>query len=168
MEEIPARLSGTEALTVARKHLVARDPRVAEDAKRQGQPVEEPLEIDYEIVPYSPTENSKAAQVKKLTQFLPSLIQNPNIDQRKLMAHLLEVLDIGADVLLSAAQLQQQQQMQQMQQQAGAQAQDMANEQMPDTLASGGMPPSVPEVPTPAIGAMEGGAGFPMPERGGI
>ena len=168
-QEIPARLSGTEALTVARKHLSARDPRLAEEEKQAGRKIEEPLEIDYEVVPYSPTENSKAAQVKKLTQFLPALLQNPNVDQRKLMSHLLEVLDIGADVLVSEEELMRQQQAMQDQQQAGMQAQAAVGEsQAPDTIATGGMPPSVPAVPTPAMGAMEGGAGHPMPERGGM
>ena len=52
------------------------------------------------------------------------------------------------------------------QQQAQMQAQAAPADASPDTIARGGMPPSVPEVPTPALGAMEGGAGFPMPEPG--
>lgn len=169
-KEIPVRVSGTmEAMTVARKHLIARNPQTAETMLAMGQHPEEPLEIDYEVVPYSPTENSKSAQIKKLTQFMDLLLQNPNIDQRKLTSHMLDVLDIGADVMVSeeevAAQQQQQQEMAMMESQAGQQA-GPAVPGTEDTIATGGMPAGVPPIATGAQGPMVGGAGMVSPEPG--
>jgi hypothetical protein len=171
-EEIPVRVTGdTGAKTVARKHLSARDPNEADEALQRGEAVEEPLDMDYEVVPYSPTENSKAAQIKKLSQFLEVLMISENVDQRKLMSHLLDVLDIGRDVLVTeeALQAQQMQQMQASHQETQAEnAMGMAGPgpEAPgeDTMATGGMPPGVPAIPTEAIGGMAGGAGFPTPQ----
>ena len=169
-EEIPVRVSGTQkAARVARKHLIARSPRVADEAKANGEVIERPLEIDFEVVPYSPTENSKTAQVKKLTQFMEILMQNPHIDQRKLTTHLLEVLDIQHDVMISEEQLQASQQDQQEMAEMQVQASEMAAEGGPqDTIATGGMPEGVSEVPVGAMGAMAGGAGSPTPEPKGL
>ena len=169
-EEIPVRVSGTQkAAKVARKHLIARSPQSAEDMKASGEPIEDPLEIDFEVVPYSPTENSKTAQVKKLTQFMEILMQNPHIDQRKLTTHLLEVLDIQSDVMISEEELQaaqqEQQEMGEMQMQASQQAQQNVGE---DTIATGGMPEGVSEIPVGGMGAMAGGAGSPTPEPKGF
>mgnify|MGYP003139007201 FL=1 len=171
-EEIPVRVAGdANAKIVARKHLMARDPLEADEALRRGESLEEPLDIDYEVVPYSPTENSKAAQIKKLSQFLEILMVSENVDQRKLMSHLLEVLDISRDVLVSEEQLQQQQLQQMKAAHAGQQAGSPMNPDAlgpgapgEDTMATGGMPPGVPEIPTEAIGGMAGGAGFPTPQ----
>ena len=171
-EEIPVRVTGdTGAKTVARKHLSARDPNEADEALQRGETIEEPLDMDYEVVPYSPTENSKAAQIKKLSQFLEVLMISENVDQRKLMSHLLDILDIGRDVLVTeeALQAQQMQQMQASHQETQAEnAMGMVGPgpEAPgeDTMATGGMPPGVPEIPTEAIGGMAGGAGFPTPQ----
>jgi len=168
-EEIPVRVTGTrDAITVARKHLIARNPELAEELKKMGEPIEEPLEIDYEVVPYSPTENSKSAQTRKLSQFMELLQASPNIDQRKLTSHLLDVLDIGADVLLSQEEIAKQQQAAQADMQAQTQAEQEVSAQMPgaDTMATGGMPPGVPEIPVEAQGGMVGGAGFGPQEPG--
>ena len=168
-EEIPVRVSGdSSAVTVARKHLIARNPQTAEEVREMGQEPEEPLEIDYEVVPYSPTENSKSAQLKKISQFLEILIQNPQIDQRKLMVHIFEVLDIGSDVLVSEEELQAKQAQMMEQQQMLAQSGQEAEAAVPpvpggDMMATGGMPPGVPEVPVESQGAMAGGAGMPTP-----
>jgi len=167
-EEIPVRVSGTrEAVTVARKHLIARNPRDAEDRKSRGEKVEEPLEIDYEVVPYSPTENSKTAQAKKLTQFMEILMNNQNIDQRRLTAHILDLLDISEDVMVSDQEIQAMEQQQmlasQQDQQAQVQAEQEAGGGPGDTIATGGMPEGVSEVPVGAMGAMAGGAGSPTP-----
>jgi len=161
-------VSGTrEAVTVARKHLIARNPRDAEDRKSRGEKVEEPLEIDYEVVPYSPTENSKTAQAKKLTQFMEILMNNQNIDQRRLTAHILDLLDISEDVMVSDQEIQAMEQQQmlasQQDQQAQVQAEQEAGGGPGDTIATGGMPEGVSEVPVGAMGAMAGGAGSPTP-----
>jgi len=171
-EEIPVRVSGQkEAVTVARKHLSARDPGKADQMKARGENIEEPLDIDYEVVPYSPTENSKAAQTKKLTQFMDLFLQSPHIDQRRLMVHLLELLDIGKDVLVSEevvqAQQAQQAQMQELEGKA-AEAGGKAAEEIPgteDALANGGGAPGGPSpIPPEAVYGMAGGAGVPAPE----
>tara|TARA_R100000700_G_scaffold41111_2_gene59794 strand:+ start:3177 stop:4979 length:1803 start_codon:yes stop_codon:yes gene_type:complete len=164
--EIPARVGGNDAVVVARKHLAARDPRRAEELKSIGDVIEEPLEIDYEVVPYSPTENSKTAQVKKITQFMELLLSTPHVDQRKLIEHILSTLDIGADVLVpaeQAAQMMQQQQMAQQQQQGGGPPPPSE-----DNMAAGGLAPGAEEVPPPELGGMAGGAGHPVPTPGGF
>lgn len=166
-EEIPVRVTGTrEAVTVARKHLIARDPELADELKKMGEFIEEPLSIDYEVVPYSPTENSKSAQVRKITQFLEVLLSSPNINQRKLTSHILEVLNIGADVMVSEEELAQQQEQAMMQMQAQTQAEEEVKGGGADVLATGGMPQDVPEIPVEAQGGMVGGAGMSAPNPG--
>tara|TARA_R110000824_G_scaffold163273_4_gene339032 strand:- start:372 stop:938 length:567 start_codon:yes stop_codon:yes gene_type:complete len=170
-EEIPARVTGSEgAVVVARKHLMVRNPKTAEAIRSQGEEPEIPLEIDYEVVPYSPTENSKTNQLKKLQQFMDILVQNPLVDQRRLMTHLLDALDISADVLVSQEEEQAKQMEMLQQQQSQVQAQDGAQDAMlpgmGDTIATGGMPPGVPDIPVEAQGGMAGGAGMATPEPG--
>ena len=173
VQEIPVRVTGErEAIVVARKHLIARNPRTAEQIRVLGGVVEEPLEIDYEVVPYSPTENSKSAQIKKISQFMELLSTSPNIDQRKLMSHLLDVLDIGSDVLVSEEEANklraEEAQQMQMGQDAAAMAQPapMAPPGGGDTMAGGGMPPMTEAIPVEAQGAMAGGAGMATPDQG--
>jgi hypothetical protein len=131
------------------------------------------LEVDYEVVPYSPTENSKSAQVKKIMQFMELLIGSEHVDQRKLLAHLIDLLDLSADVLVSEEQLAARQEQMMQQQQMDIQGQKAMIPPVPkeggaDNMAAGGAPPGVEEVPTPSFGAMEGGAGYPLPSPGGI
>jgi hypothetical protein len=166
-QEIPARVGGRDAIVVARKHLAARDPRRAEEMKALGDVIEEPLEVDYEVVPFSPTENSKTAQIKKITQFMELLLTTPHVDQRRLIEHILDTLDIGTDVLLpmeKVAQMAQQAQ----QQEGGPPAGPPTGAPSEDAMVGGGMPPGVGEVPTPAVGAMAGGEGHPIPTPGGF
>ena len=182
--EIPVRLTGNkDTFNVSRAHLMARSPEIAEEIRRTGGTVEEPLAVDYEIVPFSPTENSKAAQIKKIIQFMEFLAMSPHIDQRKLHAHILDVLDIGDDVMISEEELKQQQQQQQEQQMAMMQAQQQGAEiarpqglqgqaspppGQADIIATGGMPQGAADVPTGAMGAMPGGAGDPAPTPSGM
>ena len=136
--------------------------------KSLGDVIEEPLEIDYEVVPYSPTENSKTAQIKKITQFMELLLATPHVDQRKLIEHILDTLDIGVDVLVppeQAAQIQQQQAQAQQAEEGGGAAPPAPSA---DNMAAGGMPPGVEEVPAPALDGMAGGAGHPTPTPGGF
>ena len=165
--EIPVRTTGTsEAVHVARRHLSARDPRKADQQKAAGEPVEEPLEIDYEVVPYSPTENSKTAQIKKIQNFLDILLGSPDVKQRSLVAHILDLLDLGKDVLATEEEAAQAAQAA-MGGEGGMEA--APPEEMPmqppgaDTLATGGMPEDVSPIPTDAIHGMSGGAGRSTP-----
>ena len=167
-EEIPVRVAGTkEAITVARQHLITRNPRDAEERKARGERIEDPLEIDYEVVPYSPTENSKTAQAKKLTQFMDMLLGNENIDQRRMTAHILDLLDISSDVMISEEEMKAAEQQQTLATQQDQQAQMQAEQQTEggsgDIIATGGMPEGVSEIPVGAMGAMAGGAGSPTP-----
>jgi hypothetical protein len=61
-----------------------------------GQFPEDSLTIDYEVVPYSPSENSKTAQLKKLAEFLPILQGAPQfVSQKKLYARITDILELG-------------------------------------------------------------------------
>jgi hypothetical protein len=161
--EIPVRATGTtEALPVARRHLQSRDPARADEMRARGEAVEEPLEVDYEVVPYSPTENSKTAQIKKIQNFLEVLLGSPDVNQRSLVSHILDLLDMGKDVLST-------------EEEAAAAAQAAAGgppeagppeEMQPpgeDVLATGGMPEGVTGIPTDALSGMAGGAGRSQP-----
>tara|TARA_R100000008_G_scaffold78137_1_gene58975 strand:- start:474 stop:2306 length:1833 start_codon:yes stop_codon:yes gene_type:complete len=166
--EIPARATGTgEAIHVARRHLAARDPAKADEMKERGQSVEEPLEIDYEVVPYSPTENSKTAQIKKVQNFLDVLLNSPDVNQRGLVAHILELLDLGKDVLHTEEEVAQMTQAAAGPEGAGGPMPPMPPEGMvpgaEDTMATGGMPEGVEAIPTDALSGMSGGAGRSQP-----
>lgn len=47
---------------------------------------------EYETVAYSPTENHRMIQMQKLQQYMPVLLNNPQIDQTKLLEKLFELL----------------------------------------------------------------------------
>jgi hypothetical protein len=88
--ELAIRLTDSrEVLEVSRKSMLMAENR--EDG-------EEPLDYDYDAVPYSPTENHRIIQLKNLEKYLQILMQSKAIDQEKLMAKLLELLQLG-DVL---------------------------------------------------------------------
>jgi len=174
--EIPVRVTGDkDALTVARKHLQSRNPQKAEELRKQGKTIEEPLEVDFEVIPYSPTENSKTAQIKKMTQFMELLMQSEHVDTRKLMFHLVDLLDVGSDVMVSeeqaaaakeqaiTEQLQKSQMSEQLAQIEGVDPSAMPQGGPQDTIATGGMPEGVSDVPVGAMDAMAGGAGHPQP-----
>ena len=158
--EIPVRATGTnEAMPVARRHLQSRDPNEADEMRARGESVEEPLDIDYEVVPYSPTENSKTAQIKKIQSFLDVLLQSPDVKQRTLISHILDLLDIGKDVLSTEEEA-----AQTAQAMMGGAPEAAPTEEAPmpgegDVLATGGMPEGASSIPTDAISGMAGGAG---------
>tara|TARA_R100000231_G_scaffold51953_3_gene43825 strand:- start:12068 stop:13897 length:1830 start_codon:yes stop_codon:yes gene_type:complete len=165
--DIPVRTSGTsEAMTVARRHLSARNPNLADEMKARGEVIEEPLEIDYEIVPYSPTENSKTAQIKKVQNFLEVLLNSPDVNQRNLVTHIVDLLDLGKDVMASPEQAAQTAQMAQGGAPPPPQGGPMDQMPMPgggDTIATGGMPEGASDIPTDALSGMSGGAGRSQP-----
>jgi len=166
---LPVRLGRNEYLDVARQHLQARNPQMAEEQAQRGIPIEKPLEIDYDVVPYSPVENSKTAQLKKVREFSELLFQNPAIDQKKLLVKVVDLLDLGDDLVLSEEQMQQMQQAQQPpgaetagQAAAGAESILTGTEQ---SLNGGGLPMGVEApVDTGALAGMAGGAGFSTPQ----
>jgi len=154
-EILPVRLLGDpKMLEITRASMMAREIL---DARG-----EEPLEYDYEAVPYSPTENNRLVQLRNLQQFFPLLQEAPNVDQAGLLRKLLELLQME-DILKDEEQLKQE----------AAQAQQAAQPQAPpqpgqpsagqDTIATGALPPGT-DVPLPPNSA--GGAGHPAPLQG--
>jgi hypothetical protein len=47
---------------------------------------------EYTVVAYSPTENHRMVQAQKLQQYMPVLLNNPIIDQKKLFEKVFEVM----------------------------------------------------------------------------
>lgn len=97
MDTLPIRLGGQEFMELARQHLAARNPEMAEAQLRAGSMPEEPVEIDYVVAPYSPVENNKIAQLKKLKEFLEALLAL-GVDRDKLRRKMIELLDMPADL----------------------------------------------------------------------
>ena len=56
---------------------------------------EEDWWLEYEAVPYSPTEDHRLVTLQKLQTFLPVLLGNPNINQGAFMAKLLDLLGMS-------------------------------------------------------------------------
>jgi len=142
---LPLRLTDSrEVLEVTRELLQAREER---------NPTEGPMEYDYAAVPYSPTENHSLLQLQKMQQYLPLLLESPQVDKEKLVIKLLELLQL-TDILQEGT------------------PQPMVPAGMPgempmagapqDTLATGGLPPGAEEPVTPPLPA--GGPGMPAPQ----
>jgi len=156
-EILPVRLLGSpEVVQVTRASMMAR-----EVLAERG---EEPLEYDYEAVPYSPTENNRLVQLRNLSQYFELLAASPVVDQDALVRKLLELLQMG-DVLKdpSVIAAEQQAMAAQQQQAAGAAPMPPGGLSEEDTRATGALPPGTEPV-LPAN--MEGGAGMPSPAPG--
>ena len=149
---LPVRLMDSpETLDVTRASMRAREILSARG--------EDPLDYDYEAVPYSPAENNRLVQLRNLQNFLPVLQQAPNVNQDKLIVKLADMLQIN-DIIVSKEELAQQQQaaaaaaqQQQMPPEGAAAAPPM------DSIASGAMPPGteMPQIPLPGGGGAGGG-----------
>jgi len=95
---LPIRLTGRqESISVTRKSFGARDPGSVKD----GSLLEDPLDYDYDVVPYSPTENSRTIQLKNLSQVLDLLSASPDVDKRRLVLTIVELLNLDPDLLIS-------------------------------------------------------------------
>jgi len=89
-----------------RSKLQFRTAQEADVIFAQGMYPPEDLHVDYEVVPYSPTENSKSAQLKKLAEFFPMLSAAPQfVSQKKLFARVTDLLGLG-DLTPDQAELQ--------------------------------------------------------------
>ena len=126
------RVGPSSFLEVARQHLAARNPIDAEAALANGETLEDPLDIDYDVVPYSPVENSKTAQLQKMEKFMPAFLGNPLVNQQKLLSKLAELLDIGENFVVSEKEL------------------EARKVQAAQAAPPPGMPPEA--APTPALG----------------
>jgi len=155
---LPIRLLGSlDALEVTRASMMAREVLSARG--------EEPLEYDYEAIPYSPTENNRLVQLRNLSQFFPLLQESAVVDQQRLTRKLLELLQMG-DVLKSDDEIEQEQAMAQAQMAppGGGMAPQMPEGlSEEDTRLGGGLPLGT-EVPLPPNG--QGGEGHPTPMPG--
>lgn len=80
-----------------------RDP----SGKPMPEQFDDEMSYDFDAIPYSPTENHRLVQLQKLQQFLPMMLNNPNIDQNALMTKLVELLgmdEIRQDPKMAAPQ----------------------------------------------------------------
>ena len=142
---LPIRL--TDSAKVIEANREALKLRALNEATGQG-----PLEYDYEAIAYSPTENHRLIQLRNIQQYLPLLMEAPNVDKEKLVVKLLDLL-LMRDLAMEA-------------QQADAQmppGAGMAPMEPPpeDTMATGALPPGTEEPVTPPFPG--GGPGSPMP-----
>jgi hypothetical protein len=145
---LPLRLTDSrEVLEVTREALRVRDERSSSEG---------PMDYDYAAVPYSPTENHSLIQLQKVQQYLPLLLESPQVDKEKLILKLLELLQM-TDIMQDAPP-----QPPQMPGMPGMEEMAIMPEApSEDTLMTGGMPPGVPDQPIPPLPA--GGPGAPAP-----
>jgi len=161
-EILPVRmLPNAEVVEITRASMMAREILASRG--------EEPLEYDYEAVPYAPTENNRLVQLRNLQQFFPLLQENSQVDQNTLIRKLCELLQMQ-DVLKSSEQLEQE--AAQAQQQAAQAQASLAQPPAPggqDTIASGALPPETEPMlpPNPAGFGPGGGEASPLTGFGG-
>ena len=156
---LPIRLTDSQrVLEVTRETLEMRPRR---------KPIDRSLEYDYVAIPYSPTENHRLVQLQKLQQYMPLLLQNPAVDQEKLISKLLDLLGMKDILAPPQAQAPPGGVAPGTQPAPGGAPPQMGPAPVPDTggarmtkdnLAAGGLPPGIelPTAPTPM-----GGPGFP-------
>ena len=143
---LPLRLTDSrEILEVTRESLRARDER---------NPEEGPMDYDYSAIPYSPTENHSLIQLQKVQQYLPLLLESPQVGKEKLVLKLLELLQM-TDIMQEAPP--------QPEMPMGMPPQEQMMPPAPggDTLVTGALPPGTQEQPIPPLPA--GGPGAPAP-----
>tara|TARA_R100000152_G_C6775999_1_gene204816 strand:- start:275 stop:1990 length:1716 start_codon:yes stop_codon:yes gene_type:complete len=96
------------------------------------------VDVEFEMVSYSPMQSNPAVMTETLMQLLPVLLQDPNVDTRQLMESLIRGLGLPNRILMSEQDVA-----------AKVQAQQMAAQQM-------------------AMGGAAGGGGPPMGAEGGL
>jgi hypothetical protein len=75
----------TELLEVDREKMNMRNPETEEGLG---------FAYDYDVVPYSPTENNRLLQLQKLQEYWEVLIQAEGVDKKKLVAKILTLLQV--------------------------------------------------------------------------
>tara|TARA_Y100001963_G_scaffold155732_1_gene247635 strand:- start:1982 stop:2830 length:849 start_codon:yes stop_codon:yes gene_type:complete len=145
--DLPVRLTDSTDVLVANRKAMEMNEVNASEARSI-------LAYDYESVAYSPTENNRLIQLRNLNQYLPVLMQAPNVDKTKLIAKLLDLL-MMKDLVVDTPQP------------PGPMAGPPGEAPSEDTGATGALPPGVeepPQTPLPAGGpgqpAMTDLAGF--------
>jgi hypothetical protein len=83
---LPLRLTDSkEVLEATREELAFRDV--------EGEDLD-PMEWDYEALPYSPTENNRLVQLQMIQNNLETLLQLPGVDQQKVIFKYLDLLQL--------------------------------------------------------------------------
>lgn len=161
---IPIRLTGRqEALMVTRRTMGTRDPgQVNEETA-----YEDPMDYDYDVVPYSPTENSRTIQLRNLSQVLDLLSASADVDKRRLVGTVVDLLNLDPDLLMSPEEKAQMEQQMLAAQMGGGDPQkqlpQVNQRSIRDTTTAGGPIASTgPRVILPTGAA--GGPGDPAPK----
>lgn len=102
----------------------------------------------YRITPYSPTENSKAIQLKNLQSVLPILLQHPEANPRGVLEKVISLLQIDGTGVLKTEQ----QKQQEAQAAALAQGQLPVPGQLPIPGQDPNLPPDLNQPPPPGQG----------------
>lgn len=92
--ELSLRSGGVTSETVDVDRVALAFPETTPEMTLAPEQFDDEWAYDFEAVPYSPTENHKLVQMQKLAQFLPVLAQSQMVDQRALVAKLLELMGI--------------------------------------------------------------------------
>jgi len=152
--KLPVRLTGSrEVLKATRQSLMLRPDR---------DPGENPLDFDYDALPYSPTENHKIIQLQKFQQYLPLLLEAPNVNKEKLVLKLLDLLgmqDLAEDAPAAPPPTPTPMPGQAPPMMPGVPPNAMQPPGV-DSVVTGGLPPGTeapPQIPLPA-----GGPGLPI------
>ena len=156
---LPIRLTDSQRVLEVNRETLSMRPR--------RKPIDRSLEYDYVAIPYSPTENHRLVQLQKLQQYMPLLLQNPAVDQEKLITKLLDLLGMKDILAPPQPQAPPGGAAPGMQPAPGGAPPSMGPAPMPeaggtrmtkDNLAAGGLPPGIelPTAPTPM-----GGPGYP-------
>ena len=153
-------------MMVSRRTFGARDPGSVHD----GTLLEDPLDFDYDVIPYSPTENSRTIQLRNLSQVLDLLSASADIDKRRLVGTVIDLLNLDPDLMISEEEkaMEQQAMMAQMGMEGGGEPQkqlpQVNQRDIRDTSTPGGPIASTgPRVVLPTGAA--GGPGDPAPKR---
>ena len=130
------------------------------------------VDVEFEMVSYSPMQSNPAVQSETILQLLPVLMQDPNVDTRQLMEEIVRGMGLPNRILMSEQDVA-----------AKVQAQQMAAQQLsmggaaagaaPPAGAEGGLPPELAALleggPAPEAEAEESlaaGGGSPIREAG--
>jgi len=158
--ELAIRLTDSrEVVNVTRKDMGAIGAKELRDFRGEGV-----FDYDYDVVPYSPTENNRLVQLNNMQNFMEMLVNSPIVDKIKLYQKMLQALQM-TDIMVDDQKLQmvkqmlEQMEMQQMQPPApeGPPAAGGPVGALPN-MAGGDLPPGVepPALPTGGPGPAQG------------
>jgi len=134
--------------------------RVAGDRKWESVSLEtiRDVDVDFEMVSYSPMKQNPSVVAETLLQLVPLLMQNPNIDIRRLTEEIVSGMGIPARVLLPE---------QEVAQKVAAETQLAQQQALGGAAAQGGGPPMGAEgdIPPEMLAALMGAEGGASPEE---